>query len=92
MGKGGFGVIGTGIWGSIHARVYAEDPNAKLVAVCDIDEKKAKKVADKFGAENYYTDFHELVKNSDIVAVSITTPDFAHTEPALAAVGQKNIF
>jgi len=82
----GFGVIGTGIWGSNHAKVYAQEPNSRLVAVCDIDESKAKQTAEKFGAENYYTDFQELVTNPDIAAVSVATPDFAHLDPTLAAI------
>ncbi|RLE14948.1 gfo/Idh/MocA family oxidoreductase [Candidatus Aerophobetes bacterium] len=88
MEKVGFGVIGAGIWGAVHARVYAEDPRVRLVAICDIDRKKAKEVADKFGAESYYTDFQELVDNPDITAVSVATPDFAHFQPAMAAINK----
>jgi len=88
MEKVGFGVIGAGIWGTVHARVYAEDPRVRLVAICDIDRKKAKEVADKFGAESYYTDFQELVDNPDITAVSVATPDFTHFQPAMAAINK----
>ncbi len=36
MGKVGFGLIGTGLWGEMHARTYASTPGAELKAVCDL--------------------------------------------------------
>jgi len=86
MEKVGFGVIGYGIWGSFHARVYAQEDNSQLIAVCDIDEERARQIAEKTGAKRYYTDFKKLVQDPDIGAVSIVTPDFAHLEPAIAAI------
>jgi predicted dehydrogenase len=82
----GFGVIGTGIVGGAwHAHVYHQMPQAKLVAVCDLNEKLAKDIAQKYDVEHVYTDYRELLKNPDIQAVSIATPDFAHREIAVAA-------
>lgn len=81
----GFAVIGSGIWGSLHARVSAESPRANLVAVCDIDKERAENLGSKFGAESY-TDLNSMLERVDIDAVSIVTPDFAHTELALAAI------
>ena len=49
MDKIGFGIIGAGIMGEKHARVYSELPHSGVVAVADLDEKKAKKVAAKYG-------------------------------------------
>lgn len=83
--KNGFGVIGTGIFGENHALVYSRLPEAELVAICDIDVERAKAVAEKYGARTYYTDYQELLKNPDIQAVSVATPDFAHRDIAVAA-------
>lgn len=88
MEKFGFAIIGAGRWGSIHAKVYTEDPRVKLISICDLDEEKARKLAEKSGAENYCTDFNDLVKREDVVAISIATPDFAHFQPAIAAINQ----
>lgn len=45
MEKFGFAIIGAGRWGSIHAKVYTEDPRVKLISICDLDEEKARKLA-----------------------------------------------
>jgi predicted dehydrogenase len=83
--KPGFGVIGAGILGQEHALVFSHTPEVELVAVCDVDADRAKTVARKFGARTWYTDYQELLKNPDIQAVSIATPDFAHRDITLAA-------
>lgn len=81
----GFAVVGSGLWGSLHARVYSESEKARLVAVCDIDERRARDLASKFGAESY-TNLNAMLARDDIDAVSIVTPDFAHTDIALEAI------
>ncbi|MEZ4661724.1 MAG: Gfo/Idh/MocA family oxidoreductase [Caldilineaceae bacterium] len=85
MQRIGFGVIGTGILGNLHATVYQRLAEAELVAVCDVDAARAKGAAENFGARTHYTDYADLLNNPDIQAVSIATPDFAHKEIAVAA-------
>jgi len=70
-------VIGTGAWGKNHARVFYELENAHLVAVCDINEERAKSIATKYNAE-YFTNFEDILKRADIEAVSIATPTTTH--------------
>jgi predicted dehydrogenase len=81
----GFGVIGAGILGEEHALVFSHMPESELIAVCDVDAERAKAVAQKFGARAWYSDYQELLKNPDIQAVSVATPDFAHRDITLAA-------
>ncbi len=81
----GFGVIGLGTWGENHAKTYTYEPNAELVFVCDLNEERAQEVAGKYSAQHYGTDYRELLDRDDIQAVSIVTPDFAHTDIAVAA-------
>jgi predicted dehydrogenase len=81
----GFGVIGLGNWGEAHAKTYAYEPNADLVCVCDIVEARAKEVGEKYGSKCVCTDYRRLLEHDDIQAVSIVTPDFAHTDIAVAA-------
>ena len=85
MGKLGYGIIGGGLWGETHARIIAAHPLAELVAVCDLVEERAKQIAEKYGAKTYYSDVQDMLKNPDIHAVGIVTPDFAHCEPFIAA-------
>lgn len=92
MRKVGIGVIGIGVWGIMHADVYSKYEGADFIAICDIDEEKAKVAAKKYGAKKYYTDYRDLINDPEIEAVGIATPDFAHKEPAIyAAEHGKNI-
>ena len=78
------GIIGLGLWGQAHARIISSHPYAELVAVCDLDESKARAVGTQFNVP-YSTNYKALLRNEKIDAVSIVTPDFAHTEFAIAA-------
>jgi predicted dehydrogenase len=77
-------VIGVGLIGDVHAKTWQRYDRSELVCVCDINEDRAKAVAEKYGCE-YTTDYEEIAKSA-VDAVSIATPDFAHTEPALAMI------
>lgn len=71
----GVGVIGAGNMGKIHATNLAKNcPNAKLVAVADVDEHSAKKLASDFGVANVFTDYLRLVDNREVHAVVVATP------------------
>jgi predicted dehydrogenase len=83
MPKPRFALIGAGLFGEMHARAYATHPEVELVAVCDLREERAKEIADKYGAPRYTTDWREVADAPDIDAVSVATPDFAHTEVAV---------
>jgi len=56
----GFGIIGCGVIGPWHVGAIEAVADAKLVAVCDIVEDKAKELAEKHGVEPH-TDYHELL-------------------------------
>jgi len=70
----------------MHARAFAASPAASLVAVCDQDAGRAAALAAEFGFSDHGADWRALVARSDIRAVGIATPDFAHGEIALAAI------
>ncbi|MGQ9515408.1 MAG: Gfo/Idh/MocA family protein, partial [Thermoproteota archaeon] len=79
------GVIGAGAFGETHSSVYSELPDVKLVAVADVNAERAREVATRFGAENWYEDWKYLVAREDIDAVSVVTPEDKHREPAVGA-------
>jgi len=82
----GFGLIGCGTWGAVHARTYQASPWARLVEVCDKDANRAAHFAEQYGAQKHSSDWLELLANPEIQAVSIATPDFAHSEVVIAAI------
>jgi predicted dehydrogenase len=83
--KVGVGIIGCGIISGTHIKRYLGNPQAKIVAVCDIVESKAQEAAKAAGTDIVYTDYNEMLKRDDIQAVSICTPHPLHVAPAIAA-------
>ncbi|MGB9637806.1 MAG: Gfo/Idh/MocA family oxidoreductase [bacterium] len=73
------GVIGVGYMGFHHARIYSQNKVCKLIGIYDVDENKAKMVAENLGTV-YYKDVKDLIKNVD--AVSIAVPTDKHYEVA----------
>lgn len=82
----GFGLIGCGTWGRMHARVFTTSAGVRLVAVCDQDAGRAAAFAAEFGVGEHLADWRAVVAHPDIQAVGIATPDFAHAEIVLAAL------
>lgn len=87
--KVGIGVIGCGRIAQIsHLTAYHEIPEAEIVAVADIREEIARKVAHKFGAKASYADYNELLRREDVDAVSICTPPELHSQMVISAAEQ----
>jgi UDP-N-acetyl-2-amino-2-deoxyglucuronate dehydrogenase len=73
-----FGLVGCGRISGNHVRAFQEHGSeCELVAVCDIDENRAKEAAAGSGAE-VYTDVEEMFKRGDLDAVSLCTPSGLH--------------
>lgn len=80
------GIIGTGSISEAHLGAYNRNPEAKISAICDLNEERARKVAQKYNAEKVYTDYRELLADPGIDAVSICTWNNTHAQFAIAAV------
>ena len=77
-----FAIIGCGRIASRHIEAVNLVKNARLVAVCDLVKERAEKYAIENNI-NYYTNYHEMLKNEDIDVVSIMTPSGMHPEHAV---------
>ncbi len=107
LGKGGVvgandrilvGVIGTGGRGQWLAESFIRQPDAQVVAVCDVDRGHldaakqkveaayAKRNETGYGGCAAYRDFRELVAREDLDAVVVGTPDHWHAIPTIAAL------
>lgn len=82
MERIGCAVIGAGVMGELHARIYAGSPGTELIGVCDLNKSRAQEIARAYGARIYETDYKKLLERTDVKVVSVVTPDFAHTEIA----------
>lgn len=65
------GIIGTGMISREHVANYAKLPNAKVVALCDLNEQSLAKASQEFGVADTYTDYHALLRRDDIDAVDV---------------------
>jgi myo-inositol 2-dehydrogenase/D-chiro-inositol 1-dehydrogenase len=80
-------VIGAGLMGADHAKIVAEEmQGAKLQLVCDMDEGRARKVADLYGAADVGNDPEAAIARSDVDAVIVASPDFTHAPLSLACI------
>jgi UDP-N-acetyl-2-amino-2-deoxyglucuronate dehydrogenase len=84
MGKINFGIIGCGRIGIRHAEHINNLGN--VVAVCDIDLKKAKALAFSSDA-HYFDDVNKLLASStEIDVISVCTPNGLHAEHSIKAL------
>jgi predicted dehydrogenase len=84
----GYAVVGLGQFAE-HAVLpgFRHSRKARLVAVVSGDERKAKRLAKKFGASDYYTynDFALCLSHPEVNAVYIATNNSTHAEFTLQA-------
>ena len=80
------GVIGSGAIGLDHLTSLASCPWAATVAIAEKNPQRQRQMADKFGVSRSYTDYHELLDQPDIDAVTIALPNCLHAPVALEAL------
>ncbi len=84
----GYAVIGLGGFAErVILPAFQHSKHAKLVAVVSGDERKARRVAAKFGARDYYTyeDYSLCLAHPQVEAVYIATHNAGHTDFTLRA-------
>jgi predicted dehydrogenase len=84
----GIGVIGLGGRGRDHLKYYSKLPDARVVAICDVNQaqtERAAQIAEKLQGSKpqIYQDLRKLFEDKDVEAVSIATPNHWH---ALATI------
>ena len=82
----GYGVIGLGFFGEKHAEVARSLPNVELRAVCTRNDRRRRQIKRRLEVDCDYRDYHELLADPEIEAVSIVTHVDEHLEPTLAAL------
>ncbi len=80
------GVLGVGNIAPLNVRGYLEHPRCDVVALCDIRQEKAARMATQWGVPKVYTDLDAFLADDDIDAVEILTPTYLHHEHVLAAL------
>ncbi len=96
----GIGLIGYKFMGKAHSHAYKDvgiffdlpvDPRMKVI--CGRAEKPLKTAKEKFGWDEYETDWRKVVRRKDVDIIDITTPPNAHKEIAIEAAKEgKTVF
>lgn len=76
-----FALLGCGRIAKRHSELlgYGMIKNAKLVAVCDVKEERARRIGEQFGIP-YFTNMNEMLEQIDIQVVSVLTESGYHAE------------
>src|SRR6266487_3920670 len=75
MDKVRVGFIGAGgLANHYHYPSVAEDPRVELAAICDLDEAKLNRTADKYGVAARYTNHQQMLERASLNAVYVIMP------------------
>ena len=81
------GIIGTGIIGKSHIRRYESMRNdVEIVAIADINEAEAQRVAQENSIPRVFSDYHDLLKIDEIDSVDVCLPNFLHAPVTIDAL------
>lgn len=79
-------VIGAGYWGPNLARNFRSAPGWDLVAVCDLDADRARRVVGPRSTVEVLTSTTDLLARDDVDVVAVATPAATHVGLVLAAL------
>jgi predicted dehydrogenase len=79
-------IFGTGFMGRVHTEAVRRLGNVEVVGVAGSTAERARKFADAQGIERATGDYHELLRDPEISAVHICTPNSLHFPMAKAAM------
>ncbi len=81
------GCIGVGGKGETDVSMTGQCPNARIVSLCDVDDRQAVKSRAAFPKATYHKDFRVMLdKEKGLDAVTVSTPDHTHATATLAAI------
>jgi predicted dehydrogenase len=82
----GIAVIGAGYWGPNLVRNFGTSGEWDLVAVCDLDEARARRVIGRRSTVHVETSIEQVLARDDVDAVAVATPARTHNPIAMAAL------
>lgn len=80
-------VIGCGtIANNAHIPAYMANPDAEIKYFCDIIPERAEAAVQKYGCGTAVVDYHDVLADPEIEAVSVCTPNNVHAQIAIDAL------
>ncbi len=87
-----FAVVGCGHIGKRHVAVIDAEPEANLVAICDVDQAKLEALRKQYPGVACYTNYEQMLAETGVQVVCICTPHGLHALMSIqAAYAKKHI-
>ncbi|MFA6948696.1 MAG: Gfo/Idh/MocA family oxidoreductase, partial [Eubacteriales bacterium] len=87
MSKIKVGIIGCGtIANCAHIPSYLKCEDAEIKYFCDIIPERAQACVEKYGVGTAVADYHDVLNDPEIIAVSVCTPNKMHTQISIDAL------
>lgn len=84
--------IGVGFIAQLsHLKCFAALPEAKIAALCDKDKNLLAKISQRYGVQNTFTDYHDLLKDKSIDAVVVTLSRYFSAEVYIDVINSGKI-
>ncbi|HEV2107739.1 MAG TPA: Gfo/Idh/MocA family oxidoreductase [Thermomicrobiales bacterium] len=80
------GVIGLGTFAESHIRAYQSLPNVEVAAVASHSRERAAAIATEYGIPTWYESYDALIGDASVEAISVTTAESDHRDPAIQAL------
>jgi len=78
-------IVGCGRISDLHEWGYRGREDARIVAVCDVKKRQAQAKARAWGVDQVYTDYRQLLDDTDIDLVELLVPHHLHANMTVAA-------
>jgi predicted dehydrogenase len=79
-------IVGCGRISDLHQMGYVGRDDAKIIALCDTNEKQAKKKAKEWRVPTVYKDYQDVLKDPDIDLVELLVPHHLHCSMTIQAL------
>jgi len=80
------GIIGAGGIAGTHTENYKKFDDVEVIAACDVNDAGLKKFGDKFSVSRLYQEWKQMLKECELDAVSVCTPNGLHCQPTIDAL------
>jgi predicted dehydrogenase len=81
----GVAIVGCGRISDLHELGYREREDARIVAVCDTNRRRARAKAQGWGLSKVYTDYQQVLEDPAIDLVELLVPHHLHATMTVAA-------
>lgn len=78
-------IVGCGRISDLHELGYRERTDARIVALCDGDRRRAAEKARAWNVERVYTDYEALLADTEVNLVELLVPHHLHAQMTIAA-------